>query len=274
MPETKPIYNEIKQDEPLPEPQKTSETILNPNIIGGNLTIGSGNDVFKANAKGICLGNQVFENAPFKADMKGNIEIGALFWGRQTFIPTFESLDGWGQSAIGTGATIMIKGGACKLTTGNALGNITKIYLEGMIAPVSCNNDPYFQANVSFYSSPTYQDVAVGIGNDTPWAATNFFGFRWSRNDNKMYAYSYAATVETKDEIVGYDSTGDNVLRAEMLKNGTVINYYVNGELKIIKTNLNVSMDSDIYFCFANRCAVAAFNLEAYIWNIIFSQKW
>jgi hypothetical protein len=38
-----------------------------------NLTIGSGNNVFRANGSGISLGNATFANAPFRVDMSGNM---------------------------------------------------------------------------------------------------------------------------------------------------------------------------------------------------------
>lgn len=51
----------------------TASKIKAGDMFGVNLTIGSGNAVFKANSSGISLGNATFANAPFKVDMNGNL---------------------------------------------------------------------------------------------------------------------------------------------------------------------------------------------------------
>lgn len=43
-------------------------------IVGVDLTIGSANNVFKANASGISAGNATFASAPFSVDMLGNLK--------------------------------------------------------------------------------------------------------------------------------------------------------------------------------------------------------
>jgi phage minor structural protein len=47
-------------------------------VIGGTITIGSGNSVFKATSSGIQLGNDVWGNAPFRVDMNGNATLNNL----------------------------------------------------------------------------------------------------------------------------------------------------------------------------------------------------
>jgi|GEM_PF-7114797 len=42
-------------------------------LINVNMTVGSGNNVFKVDKKGIWLGNAEFINAPFSVDMQGNL---------------------------------------------------------------------------------------------------------------------------------------------------------------------------------------------------------
>lgn len=51
----------------------TSTSIESPNILGGTITIGSGNNVWKADTQGIYLGNSTFANAPFKVTMDGKL---------------------------------------------------------------------------------------------------------------------------------------------------------------------------------------------------------
>lgn len=47
--------------------------LVAPSISGGNIAIGSANNVFKADSNGIYLGNAVFSSARFRVDMAGNL---------------------------------------------------------------------------------------------------------------------------------------------------------------------------------------------------------
>lgn len=51
----------------------TSTTIESPHIFGGTIAIGSGNNVWKADANGIYLGSASFLNAPFRVSMDGKL---------------------------------------------------------------------------------------------------------------------------------------------------------------------------------------------------------
>ncbi|EPD81274.1 hypothetical protein [Paenibacillus sp. HGH0039] len=51
----------------------TQTTIESPNIFGGAIAIGSGNNIFKADSNGISLGNACFGSAPFRVDMGGRV---------------------------------------------------------------------------------------------------------------------------------------------------------------------------------------------------------
>jgi len=51
----------------------TQTTIESPNIYGGTIAIGSGNNVLKADSNGVYLGNASFSNAPFKVTMDGKL---------------------------------------------------------------------------------------------------------------------------------------------------------------------------------------------------------
>lgn len=48
-------------------------TVSGASIVGGTMTVGSGNNLFKASGSGIQLGHANFENAPFSVDMQGNL---------------------------------------------------------------------------------------------------------------------------------------------------------------------------------------------------------
>jgi hypothetical protein len=51
----------------------TQTTIESPNIYGGTIAIGNGNNVFKADSNGVYLGNATFASAPFKVTMDGRL---------------------------------------------------------------------------------------------------------------------------------------------------------------------------------------------------------
>jgi hypothetical protein len=202
-----------------------------------------------------------------------SVTVGKLDQDKLYLQPSFESLDAWVTSAVGVGAATDVRVGSCKITTGDAVGNITKIAMEAMVGGPATDNDPFFQCDLDFSSSPAFQDVAVGCGSWTPWAPTDFFGFRWSKADSKMYAYYYRSGVETKFEISGYDIGIVNTLRAEMSASGETLKFYVNDMLKKEYSAADMQMDSDIYFCFANKSQVAApGNYEAIVRNVFYAQ--
>jgi hypothetical protein len=51
-----------------------STRIESPSIYGGTITIGSGNNVWKADSNGVYLGNTSFANAPFSVSMTGELK--------------------------------------------------------------------------------------------------------------------------------------------------------------------------------------------------------
>src|SRR5690606_9102234 len=48
-------------------------TIQGGSFVGGNITIGSGNNVFRAGSQGIWAGNENFSSAPFRVNMQGQL---------------------------------------------------------------------------------------------------------------------------------------------------------------------------------------------------------
>lgn len=51
----------------------TSPSIVNGSFLGGSITIGSGENVFRVDRNGIYLGSSSFATAPFRVDMQGNL---------------------------------------------------------------------------------------------------------------------------------------------------------------------------------------------------------
>jgi hypothetical protein len=205
---------------------------------------------------------------------KGQVTVDKQYDDRFVLRPTFESLDAWDSAAAGAGALIEIHVGLARLVTGDASGNITKIFVSTPVGSVGFDKSPVLQAIVDFSTSPEFQDVSLFVGAQNAWASADGFGFRWDKTDGAMYCCYILSGVETKFEIVGYDTGIANTLRCEMLDNGDTINFYVNGVLKKSYINVNHNLDSDVYFSFANRNDYAGDNLEAYVRNIIFIQDW
>ena len=54
-----------------------SISISSPTITGGTISIGSSNNIFKADSNGIYLGNATFASAPFRVNMSGNVVLNA-----------------------------------------------------------------------------------------------------------------------------------------------------------------------------------------------------
>ena len=206
--------------------------------------------------------------------VRGDLKLDSLQYNKHTILPVFESLDAWNPTLVGNGSASNIEIGVCQLITGDTVGNISKIYIATMVRNLGYDLNPLFQSTIDFSSAPENQDVIIGLGSATPFSPTDFFGFRWDKTDNKMYAISTVSSSETKTQIVGYDTGIENTVRAEMTDNGDNIKYYVNEVLKTTYTSAGNTIDSDILFAFANRNddGGGALNLEAYIRNIIFSQ--
>jgi len=55
-----------------------SISISSPSIIGGSIAIGSSNNIFKADANGIYLGNAAFGSAPFRVTMAGAVTASSI----------------------------------------------------------------------------------------------------------------------------------------------------------------------------------------------------
>jgi len=237
----------------------------------GDLTIYSNGTVASIHAKNFyidALGNITATSVT----ITGSITVDTLEWNKKTIIPTFESLDAWGTSAVGTGAQILIYPGECRLDTGTGSGDITKIWIEGASTNTGYSKNPFFQASIKI-TEITSQDVAIVVGSNNLWGTTTKFGFRWSSADNKLYAYHYASTTETKTEITGISLEGVlNKYRAELSNGGDTIKFYVNGVLETTHTSAGCTVDSEILFCYGSRNPSDAGNDASYINNLIFSQ--
>lgn len=81
----------------------TGISITSPVINGGSIAIGSGDNIFKADANGIYLGNATFASAPFKVT-----QAGAFVAGNATINGTFTTSNTLNQVIIGSSNDIQV----------------------------------------------------------------------------------------------------------------------------------------------------------------------
>lgn len=129
----------------------TATSIESPNIYGGTIAIGSGNNIFKADSNGIYLGNASFGSAPFSVSMDGTLNAAKA------------NIKG----AITSGSTITgatIEGGNINIKTDLYVGN--KIVM----------NEASFGAELRFSGSnyiiydPMASSLTITTGSGGLWA--------------------------------------------------------------------------------------------------------
>ena len=84
-----------------------SSLVISGQIIGGSISIGSGNAVFKVDSNGMFLGNTTFASAPFSVDMNGNATVSSLQRRDFHWFTLFESLSGYSVTVQGTGTATL-----------------------------------------------------------------------------------------------------------------------------------------------------------------------
>ena len=100
---------------------------LNSGHFRGSIAIGSGNNIFKADTNGICLGNATFASAPFRVDMAGNAVVSSLRRKDFHLFIWFESGDGFGKN-ISSGGVIYYDGGYIRSITNATNGDYNEFY--------------------------------------------------------------------------------------------------------------------------------------------------
>ena len=121
-----------------------SGTIQGGSFIGGQIEIGSGNDVFKADLNGIWLGKSDFANAPFRVDMSGHmVATDGQFSGT---ITTSSIVGGTIDGSVITGALIRTKDSGTRIEL-SAIGNLLTAYF---------NDSNYNVINPAYGGGPSY----------------------------------------------------------------------------------------------------------------------
>jgi hypothetical protein len=190
-----------------------SISISSPTINGGSITIGSSNNVFKADSNGICLGNATWASAPFRVDMSGevvatNISISkgsgnsifkadsnGIYLGNATFASAPFRVN---MSGAVTASSITITNGsigAGSSYTGNSIdsayiGNLSasKITTDTLSAARISGGilAGSFIINSSAYFNFEYSSATAGYMNVTGLDDFQFSGVNLSVNGNKL----------------------------------------------------------------------------------------
>jgi hypothetical protein len=157
-----------------------SGTIQGGQFVGGSITIGSGNNVFRADTQGIWAGNANFNSAPFRVDMSGqlvanNAQITGTITGstiQGSFI--FGTAITGGSISIGNGQFNVDSSGFMTATgahlsggslTGAAIINVTNEVKIGkkLILPASdVYNGIYWGTGSTFDAYQIYIDILTG----------------------------------------------------------------------------------------------------------------
>lgn len=100
--------------------------------FSGNVTIGTGNDVFKATSQGIQLGHASFGAAPFRVDMRGNAVLNQLTANQATIHNSnFNGGAITGSSINVNGRFLVDSNGNMSATNGRFSGDITGSNISG-----------------------------------------------------------------------------------------------------------------------------------------------
>ncbi len=162
------LYNEEKKDEQLTPTFGEQSVPNNQNIVptqqrinGGNLVIGEGNNVLKADDNGLYLGNKLFANAPFRVDPQGNVVAnsltlvgGSVSYGKTSFTDStnagyYLSSGGWYVGAAAD-ATYL------KYTLGTGTFDFSGTHSGGSVGGQSVTN-------VALVSTSTADSVPTGL---------------------------------------------------------------------------------------------------------------
>ena len=235
---------------------------------GTGFFLGYDTDAYKFSL-GVSTGSYLIWNG-INLEISGKIKAESIEWKGRTIIPVFESLDGW-ITSIDSDGSITPYVGTVEVTPGTTTDDVTELHIEGASENITMTNNPFFQATIKV-GDITYQDMEIcsGYSAFAPAYGTRF-GFRWSATDNKLYAFHYASSSETKTEMTGISMEGYvNHYRAEMSDGGDTIKFYVNGVLKATHTNADCGVDTSILISMGGKNISGQNGI--YFSNLIFAQ--
>jgi len=217
--------------------------------------------------------------ASIVADKIGNREVldEHLQHDRQVIAPSFDSLDGFYTSATGTGASIIVRGGGCRIIPGSVVGNVAYFDIEALVNYTFHDTEPDFQLSFSLLNEqgehPERLDADICIGYGYENIADQSIGFIWKGAEQKFYTYYRDGESIVEDEVVGFDPTYLQDVRVEVRDLGDTLNFYVHGELVKQYTGVGLVFYLGVYFGVIVKNLYAGAGSRFCFYDVIWSQS-
>lgn len=219
--------NQITGDNILANTIDASKIVAGTLLANVNISVGSGDNIFKADANGIYLGNADFDLAPFSVDMSGHAKVSSLARDDFHWFTVFESVDGYSKTMDGTG-TIVASVYGLFITTGLVTDEDSEI--KKNIGNVqSWDQDSKFKCEVQIPSNSD-QEIYIVVGKANSVSnITDHYGFYIHGNDiystvaNGTNNYQEALTTFSAGEVV--------VLEAALNVATGLVSFYINDAL-------------------------------------------
>jgi len=231
-------------------------------LQGVTMSIGSGNNVFKADTNGIYLGNANFNDAPFKVDMQGNITAETLLLSDtkkyfQQFISWNTLQGGFSASSLATPYGTYVY-----LPTDSTVNTTTYVRTYGPIEPSWVNGKKHiYEIGVIYFGTNTAQTIWLFFERSNVSPPTETFDHIGFKIINaRIYASSADNTTQKLTDTGVNIITGPRLTRFKMIfTSWTECKYYVDNVLVATHTtNLPRSGITTQYlnFCIRNEEAV------------------
>jgi hypothetical protein len=196
---------------------------------------------------------------------------------RQVIAPAFDSLDGFYISATGTGASIIVKGGGCRIIPGSVVNNVADFAIEALVNWTFHDTEPDFQLSFSLFDEAGEHperldaDICIGFGYENDYLQS--IGFIWKGAEQKFYTYYRDGESIVEDEVVGFNPLYLNDVRVEVRDLGDTLNFYYHGELVKQYTGVGLVFYLAIYFGVIVKNLYAGAGSRFCFYDLVWSQS-
>lgn len=226
-----------------------SISITSPVISGGSISIGTWDNIFKADSNGIYLGNATFADAPFQVDMAGNVKVSSLARDDYHIFTIFESVDAYKKTYSGEFSICTVDELGISLTTGHYNTNkVTVMKRLGSSMWLSWDKKTNIKFSLNTIADSNnhtlicYGDISTNVKRH----------IGWYQHDGTLYG---TCGNNTNESTVNLGATSTGLLEFKYLP-GDSIKYYLNWTyIDQITTNLpsgEISADIIIDFSIEN----------------------
>lgn len=231
-------------------------------ITGGSISIGSGNNIFKADSNGIYLGNATFASAPFRVSMNGSTVVSSLERNDFHWFTIFESIDGFTK-----GGTPVLNPDFVSIITTNVNDNECRMQ---KIASYSNSFTWAKRRKIKFgliLDTNTNQQFELMTGNGQYGPNNRHFGFRVVGDD--IYGVTDDGTSQSETLLLNSLATGTIYECEAKFIPGVSVEFYINGTLRETNTGNLPSTTADAQYLFdftahTEENAIKSFKLTYY----------